>query len=87
LRILQSEIPENEDLTTHWPKGDRNPIPIIVFFNKEFNEIGHWIERSAVADAQMKTLFEELRTRMREAYRQRLRRETIGELQAALAGQ
>ena len=50
LRILHSDLAENQALLRRWPLGERNPIPVVVFFDKDFGEIGHWIERCATAN-------------------------------------
>jgi len=51
VRIQKSDLPENKALVGNWPKGERNPIPIIVFMDADFNEIGHWVERTAAGNA------------------------------------
>jgi len=91
LRILHSERPENQDLTRRWPQGKRNPIPIVVFFDADFEEIGHWIERTAAGDAfleakraeladlEQKEFFKRVRPLMMDAFRQRLWRDTLDE--------
>ncbi|MBI1848131.1 MAG: thioredoxin family protein [Candidatus Rokubacteria bacterium] len=42
---------QNLDLTDSYLNNGYRSIPIVVFFDKDFNEIGHWIERSAAATA------------------------------------
>ena len=97
LRILHSDAQENQTLVKHWPKGERNAIPIIVFFNGQFDEIGHWIERSQAGDVFRQQLREELkhlsqvefskiaRPRLAQEFKNRLWRETLNEWQAALS--
>lgn len=99
LRILHSDAAENQPLVRRWPKGDRNAIPIVVFFNGSFGEIGHWIERSQAGDLFREQLRQELqhlsqvefskvaRGRLAEAFKQHLWRETLCEWQAALSVQ
>lgn len=96
LRILQSEIEENESLTKHWPKDDRNPIPIIVFLDRDFNEIGHWIERTESGTVYLDELKEEFKglegkpfyekagPKMMAAFKARLWKDTLQEWQAVL---
>lgn len=96
LRILRSAIEENEPLAKRWPKGDRNPIPIVVFFDRDFNEIGHWIERSepgTVYLAELKEEFKDLEgkplskktgPKMMDAFKTRFWQDTLQEWQAVL---
>lgn len=97
LRILHSDAQENQPLVKRWPKGERNAIPIVVFFDPEFREIGHWIERSRAGDVFRQQLREELkhlsqvefsriaRPRLAQEFKDRLWRETLCEWQAALS--
>src|SRR5438034_3569301 len=43
---------QNLDLITHWlNQGKYQSIPVVAFFDKDFRELGHWIERpSSVTD-------------------------------------
>lgn len=98
LRILGSEAPENEALVKAWPKGERRAIPIVVFLNEKFEEIGHWLERShagdaffartreALKDLPEERLFAELRPLMMEEFQNRLWQDTLAEWRALLAG-
>jgi hypothetical protein len=46
LRIFYRD--QNEDLITHWlNQGKYQSIPVVAFFDKDFRELGHWIERPA----------------------------------------
>lgn len=97
MRILHSDAPENQPLVKRWPKGERSAIPIVVFFDAEFREIGHWIERSQAGDVFRQQLREELnhlsqvefskiaRPRLAQEFKNRLWRETLCEWQAALS--
>src|SRR5438445_3068832 len=39
---------QNVDLITHWlNQGKFQSIPVVAFFDKDFRELGHWIERPA----------------------------------------
>ena len=39
---------KNVDLITHWlNQGKYQSIPVVAFFDKDFRELGHWIERPA----------------------------------------
>jgi hypothetical protein len=76
-RYFQSEVWENFDMTQNWPKPPRNPIPIMVFFDRDFREIGFWIERSKAAD--------ELRERLREQYKDLARPEQMRYIRPAMA--
>jgi hypothetical protein len=43
LRIFDRD--ENPDLRDQFMNGPYQSIPVFVFFDEDFNEIGHWIER------------------------------------------
>ena len=46
LRIFYRD--QNIDLITHWlNQGKYQSIPVVAFFDKDFRELGHWIERPA----------------------------------------
>jgi hypothetical protein len=46
LRIFYRD--QNVDLITHWlNQGKYQSIPVVAFFDKDFRELGHWIERPA----------------------------------------
>jgi Thioredoxin len=44
---------DNLDVLEHAKKGGRKAIPTILFFDADWNEIGHWIERPANVDARL----------------------------------
>jgi len=98
LRILQSELESNQPLTRRWPKGERNPIPIVVFFDHNFNELGHWIERTQAGNVVLEQLREEHKElegsaffqvagpKMLQAFKDTLWQDTLTEWQDVLAG-
>jgi hypothetical protein len=47
---------QNIDLITHWlNQGKYQSIPVVAFFDKDFRELGHWIERpSSVTELRAK---------------------------------
>jgi len=47
---------QNFDITDAYLNNGYRSIPVIVFFDKDWNEIGHWIERSGPATAKMHAL-------------------------------
>lgn len=98
LRLQSSDAPENAELAQAWPKGERHPIPILVFLDGNFEEIGHWVERPVAGDAFLearrqelkdlpeKRFFARVRPLMMEAFESRLWREALAEWRAALGG-
>ncbi len=55
-------------------------IPVFIFFDEDFNEIGHWIERPAVATRMIDDESLKLRRRLREENKEAWRQETIHEI-------
>jgi hypothetical protein len=55
LRDQNLDIMEN-----YLNEGQFRSIPTFVFFDEEFNEIGHWIERPALATQKKKEMLDEL---------------------------
>ncbi len=55
-------------------------IPVFVFFDRDLNEIGHWIERPAVATKVIEEESLALRRRLREAHQAEWRQEAIREI-------
>jgi hypothetical protein len=47
---------QNLDLTDSFLNNGYRSIPVIVFFDKDWNEIGRWIERAGAATARMHAL-------------------------------
>ena len=47
---------QNLDLTDVYLNNSYRSIPVIVFFDKDWNEIGRWIERAGAATAKMHVL-------------------------------
>jgi len=96
-QIQPSDEEENQSFVKNWPKGERNPIPIIVFLDKDFNELGHWIERTEAADDFTRNLrdefkdlsdrqyYREAKPRVFEAYRATFWKETLIEWQQRLS--
>jgi hypothetical protein len=44
---------DNLDVLEYAKKGDRKAIPTFLFFDSDWNEIGHWVERPVSVDAQL----------------------------------
>jgi hypothetical protein len=61
-------------------EGIYRSIPVFVFYDSDFNEIGHWIERPALATKMIEEESLALRRRLREAHREEWRQETLREL-------
>lgn len=89
---------KNLDIMNEYLKdGQFMSVPCLVFFDKEFNEMGRWIERPLAADEFSARLTEELkalppeqarplrRQRMAEEYRHRLLGETLREIRQVLS--
>jgi hypothetical protein len=55
-------------------------IPVFVFFDPEFNEVGRWIERPAAATRMIDEESLKLRRRLREENKVEWRQETIREI-------
>lgn len=95
-RIQPSDAEENQPFVKNWPKGERNPIPIVVFLDKDFNELGHWIERSEPGDEFSRNLreefkdlsdrqyFREAKPRVFEAFKTQFWKDTLSEWQQLL---
>ena len=79
LRLFHRD--EHPDLILPYRKdGLYHSIPVFVFYDQNFNEVGSWIERPAIAT---KTIDEEslaLRRRLREEHKTDWRQATIDEL-------
>jgi hypothetical protein len=60
--------------------GLYHSIPVFVFFDPEFNEVAHWIERSTEATRVIDEESLKLRRRLREEHKEDWRHETITEL-------
>jgi len=67
-------------------EGLFHSIPVIVFFDENFREIGRWIERPAAASRMIDEESLKLRRRLREENKESWRQETIRELLDLLAG-
>jgi hypothetical protein len=60
--------------------GLYHSIPVFVFYDKDFNELGHWIERPAVATQVIDDESLKLRRRLREENKESWRKATQSEL-------
>jgi len=67
-------------------EGLFHSIPVIVFFDENFREIGRWIEWPAAASRMIDEESLKLRRRLREENKESWRQETIRELLDLLAG-
>lgn len=47
------ERDQNKDLIADYMNGDFESIPVLVFFDKDHNELGHFIERPKLANEQI----------------------------------
>lgn len=47
------ERDQNKDLIAEFMNGDFESIPVLVFYDKDHNELGHFIERPELAHGQM----------------------------------
>ena len=61
-------------------EGLYHSIPVCVFYDAEFNEVGNWIERPAEATRVIDDESLKLRRRLREEHKEDWRQETITEL-------
>jgi hypothetical protein len=58
---------ENLDIMNEFLyKGEYQSIPVFVFYSKDHEYLGHWIERSKVAREEIKTLLNPLTSKLRE---------------------
>ena len=65
LRVFKRD--ENKDIIAEFMKdGEFESIPVTVFYDKEFNEIAHFIERPVLANEEMRTLLVPMYQRMRK---------------------
>lgn len=60
-------------------------IPVFVFFDEDFRELGHWIERPQVATKTIDEQSLNLRRKLREENKAAWRAATLGELKDMLA--
>lgn len=61
-------------------EGLYHSIPVFVFYDKDFNELGHWIERPAIATQVIDDESLKLRRRLREEHKESWRKATQSEL-------
>ena len=58
---------ENLDIMNEFLyKGEYQSIPVFVFYSKDHEYLGHWIERSKKAREEIKTLLNPLTTKLRD---------------------
>jgi len=58
---------ENLDIMNEFLyKGEYQSIPVFVFYSKDHEYLGHWIERSKKAREEIKTLLNPLTAKLRE---------------------
>ena len=69
-----------ELILPHRKDGLYHSIPVFVFFDPEFNEVAHWIERPTEATWVIDEESLMLRRRLREEHKEDWRQETITEL-------
>ena len=69
-----------ELILPHRKDGLYHSIPVFVFFDPEFNEVAHWIERPAEATRVIDEESLTLRRRLREEHKEDWRHATITEL-------
>ncbi|HEX7974410.1 MAG TPA: thioredoxin family protein [Anaerolineales bacterium] len=55
-------------------------IPVFVFYDREFNELGHWVERPAAATRLIDDESLKLRRRLREEHKDEWRQDALQEL-------
>ena len=60
--------------------GLYHSIPVFVFYDKDFNELGNWIERPSAATKLIDEESLKLRRRLREEHKDEWRQETIQEI-------
>jgi thiol-disulfide isomerase/thioredoxin len=65
LRVFKRD--ENKDIIAEFLKGGEfESIPVAVFYDKDLNEIAHFIERPVLANEEMRTLLVPMYQRMRK---------------------
>lgn len=79
MRIFRRD--EHPNLIERYKKeGIYQSIPVFIFFDEEFNELNHWIERPQIATETIDRESLNLRRRLRETHKDEWREATIGEL-------
>lgn len=79
VRIFRRDI-YPELILPYRKDGLYHSIPVYVFYDAEFNEVAHWIERPAEATRVIDDESLKLRRRLREEYKAEWRQQTIKEL-------
>ena len=86
LRIFNRD--KHPDLILNYLKdGLYRSIPVFVFYDPEFHELGHWVERPQAATRLIEEESLKLRRRLRAEHAAEWRQETINELLALAGGQ
>jgi len=60
--------------------GLYHSIPVFIFYDQQFNELGHWVERPALATKVIDEESLKLRRRLRDEHKDEWRQETLKEL-------
>ena len=60
--------------------GLYHAIPVFVFYDQDFNELAHWVERPAEATRKIDAESLLLRRRLREEYKDEWRKDTVAEI-------
>ena len=85
LRIFPRD--QNHDLMNRYLlDGQFMSIPVFVFFDRDWQEIGHWIERSRRLDRLMREAGSEAYKKAIREDRAEFRQEVVNELRALLGG-
>jgi len=60
--------------------GLYHAIPVFIFYDQDFNELAHWVERPAEATRTIDAESLQLRRRLREEYKDEWRKDTVSEI-------
>ena len=60
--------------------GVYHAIPVFIFYDQDFNELAHWVERPAAATRMIDAESLQLRRRLREENKDKWRQETVSEI-------
>ena len=60
--------------------GLYHAIPVFIFYDQDFNELAHWVERPAEATSKIDAESLQLRRRLREEYEDVWRKDTVSEI-------
>jgi hypothetical protein len=70
----------NDLISSYLKDGIYKSIPVFIFYDEDFNEIGHMIERAQTATKVIDQEFLKLKRRLREENKAEWRRDTLEEL-------